>query len=144
MIKPRQAALIGALTALCYSTGYHVAHGRDFGQWENEDPAIHQWYQKLMQPDNPSVSCCGEADAYWCDDPHYRRDHLGNVHNFCTISDDRPDEPRRRRHVDIGTEIEIPDNKMLKEGQGNPTGHGVVFMGPTGQLVYCYAFGGGL
>jgi hypothetical protein len=144
MIKPRQAALIGALTALCYSTGYHIAHGRDFGQWENEDPAIHQWYQKLMQPDNPSVSCCGEADAYWCDDPHSRRDHLGNVHNFCTISDDRPDEPRRRRHIDIGTEIEIPDNKMLKEGQGNPTGHGVVFMGPTGHLVYCYAFGGGL
>jgi hypothetical protein len=144
MIKPRQAALIGAMTALWYSIVYHTAHGRDFGQWENEDPAIHQWYQTLMQPDNPTVSCCGEADAYWCDDPHSRRDHLGNVHNFCTISDDRSDEHRRRRHIDIGTEIEIPNNKMLKEGQGNPTGHGVVFMGPTGQLVYCYGFGGGL
>ena len=140
----RKAALIGALIALCFSVGYRGAQSRDFGQWANEDPAMRQWYQTLMQPDNPATSCCGEADAYWCDDPHSKKDYLGKVHNYCTISDDRDDALLRRRHVDIGTEIEIPDNKMLKQGQGNPTGHGVVFMGPTGRMVYCYAFGGGL
>jgi hypothetical protein len=25
------------------------------------------WYRKLMMPDAPTVSCCGEADAYWAD-----------------------------------------------------------------------------
>ena len=44
-----------------------VANARDFGQWETVNPEIREWYQALMQPDNPSVSCCGEADAYWAD-----------------------------------------------------------------------------
>jgi hypothetical protein len=37
-------------------------------QWD--DPAnadLKRWYQDLKQPDNPVVSCCGEADAYWAD-----------------------------------------------------------------------------
>jgi hypothetical protein len=31
---------------------------------------------------------------------------------FCNITDDRPDEPRRRAHIDVSTEIAIPDNKL--------------------------------
>ena len=45
---------------------------RDLGQWENGDPGLKQWYQALMQPDVPSASCCGEADAYWADEIHVR------------------------------------------------------------------------
>ena len=41
---------------------------RDLGQWENSDPQIKEWYRNLMRPDAPSFSCCGDADAYWCDD----------------------------------------------------------------------------
>ena len=54
---------------LCTAFGclMSVASARDFGQWEGTDPQIRQWYQALMQPDNPAVSCCGEADAYWAD-----------------------------------------------------------------------------
>jgi hypothetical protein len=44
-----------------------VAHARDYGQWESVDPLVREWYQALMQPDNPAASCCGEADAYWAD-----------------------------------------------------------------------------
>ena|ERR1700681_1169830 len=43
-------------------------NARDLGQWD--DPAnadLKRWYQDLKQPDNPAVSCCGEADSYWAD-----------------------------------------------------------------------------
>ena len=45
-----------------------VANARDLGQWEAGDTMVRDWYQALMQPDNPSVSCCGEADGR----PRYR------------------------------------------------------------------------
>jgi hypothetical protein len=44
-----------------------VANARDLGQWEATDPVVREWYQALMQPDNPNASCCGESDAYWVD-----------------------------------------------------------------------------
>jgi hypothetical protein len=43
------------------------AGARDLGQWETSDPDVVAWYRKLMMPDAPTVSCCGEADAYWAD-----------------------------------------------------------------------------
>ena len=112
-------------------------HGHDAGQWGNSDPVVREWYQGLMQPDNPSASCCGEADAYWCDD-YFARDGKA----WCRITDDRPDEPRHRPHVDIGTEIEIPPHK-LKWDRANPTGHGVVFLS-RGLYVFCYVQPGGV
>jgi hypothetical protein len=114
-----------------------TASARDLGQWQNTDPSIREWYQNLMQPDQPTASCCGEADAYWCDD-YYARDGKA----FCRITDDRADEPRNRPHVAIGTEIEIPDNK-LKWDKSNPTGHGVVFLSRAG-YVYCFVQPGGV
>jgi len=44
--------------------------------------------------------------------------------------------------VDVGTEIEIPNNK-LKWDKSNPTGHGVVFLSREG-YVYCYVQPGGV
>jgi hypothetical protein len=112
-------------------------YAHDSGQWEAVDPAIRQWYQALMQPDVPNASCCGEADAYWADEVHVR-----DGKTYATITDDRPDEPLRRPHVDIGTEIEIPNNK-LKWDKSNPTGHGVVFLSRNG-YVFCYVQSGGI
>ncbi len=112
------------------------AHSRDLGQWEAADPAVKQWYQGLMQPDVPTASCCGEADAYWADEIHVR-----DGKTYAVITDDRPDEPRGRPHVPNGTEIEIPNHK-LKWDAGNPTGHGVLFMSRN-RYVFCYAQGGG-
>jgi hypothetical protein len=47
-------------------------HARDLGQWDAVDPALRHWYQALMQPDVPTASCCGEADAYFTDEIHVR------------------------------------------------------------------------
>ncbi len=111
------------------------AHARGNGQWP--DDGISQWFRTLMQPDHPSVSCCGEADAYWADS--YRVTTEGQY--VAIITDERPDEPLRRPHIDVGTEIVIPQEK-IKFNQGNPTGHGIVFIG-YGQL-YCYLPPGGV
>jgi hypothetical protein len=117
-------------------------YGRDLGQWTGNDPEVSQWYRALMMPDNPKTSCCGEADAYWCDDVHVKPGTDGKPHTFCKITDDRPDEPRKRFHRDIGEEFEIPDFK-LKWDQGNPTGHAILFLS-TGGIVYCFVLPGGV
>lgn len=124
-------ALVFLVTALVGRS-----HARDLGQWEGSDPSIKQWYKSLMQPDNPSASCCGEADAYYCDDISVRQGKT-----FCKITDDRPDMPSGRVHRDIGTEFEIPPNK-LKWDAGNPTGHAVIFLRVDG-MVWCFVQGSG-
>lgn len=128
--------MIGVIIAVLV-VHFSAAHARDGGQWEATDPALRQWYQGLMQPDHPLSSCCGEADAYFCDDYGI---HDGKP--SCVITDDRADEPRNRPHIEIGTVIEIPQHK-LKWDRGNPTGHGVVFMSYAG-YVFCYVQGGGV
>lgn len=110
---------------------------RDLGQWGNSDRAIKAWFESLMQPDHPNVSCCGSADAYWCDEVHVR-----DGHTFCNITDDRPDEPLKRPHVPVGTEIAIPDWK-LKWDRGNPSGHTLVFLS-SARFVFCFVQGSGV
>ncbi len=107
------------------------------GHAHDEDHDHDAWYSTLMMPDNPTSSCCGTADAYWCDD-YYARDGKA----YCKITDDRDDEPLKRPHVPIGSEIEIPDYK-LKWDRGNPTGHAVVFLSSTGH-VYCFVQSSGI
>jgi hypothetical protein len=124
-----------ALIMLLFAHFAH-AYARDVGQWENSDPAVVEWYQSLMQPDNPQAPCCGEADAYFADEVHVR-----DGRTYAVITDDRPDEPRKRPHIDIGTEFEVPDSK-LKWDKSNPTGHGVIFVSRWGS-VYCFVQGGG-
>lgn len=114
----------------------HLARARDLGQWQNVDPAVKVWFETLMQPDVPTASCCGEADAYWCDDVHVR-----DGKTFCAITDDRPDGPLQRPHREIGTEIEIPNHK-LKWDRGNPTGHSIVFLSRE-DFVFCFVQGSG-
>lgn len=125
-----------ALLVLLYSVDF--ARARDLGQWSNSDPAISQWYKTLMQPDNEAVPCCGESDAYWADSYEVSPD--GEY--IAIITDDRPDEPLRRQHIDVGTRIVIPKYK-LKYDQSNPTGHGIVFTTPS-LYVYCYVAPGGV
>lgn len=113
---------------LVVATAYAFAHDHDH-------PELDQWYAGLMQPDNPTVSCCGKTDAYWCDD-YYARDGKA----YCRITDDRV--VAGRPPVPVGTEIEIPNHK-LKFDRGNPTGHHIVFLSSTG-FVFCFVQGGGV
>lgn len=108
------------------------AHAHD-----HEHPELDQWYANLKQPDMPLLSCCGEADAYWCDD-YYARDGKA----YCRITDDRviPGRPS----VPMHTEIAIPDHK-LKWDSSNPTGHAIVFMSRHPyNYVYCFVQNGGV
>ena len=108
-------------------------NARDLGQWD--DPAntgLKRWYQDLKQPDNPAVSCCGEADAYWADAFEATSD--GDY--IAIITDPRDDEPLGRRHRDIGTRIVVPKNK-IKWNEGNPVGHGLIFINRA-DSVFCY------
>lgn len=110
-------------------------HARDNGQWN--DPDLKKWYSELMQPDNETASCCGEADAYFCDSIHVRKDVT-----YCNINDDRLILHRTPRPV--GMEIEIPDRKLMdgRKTNGNPTGHSVVFLSSGAEpAVYCFVLG---
>jgi hypothetical protein len=114
-----------------------VANARDLGQWESVNPEVREWYQALMQPDNPAASCCGEADAYWADSFEVDGDKYVAI-----ITDPRPDEPLRRKHIDVGTRIVVPNHK-LKYDKSNPTGHGIIFLSRA-DYVYCYVAPGGV
>ena len=120
--------VMSALLIWMYSINFAIA--KDSGQWSNVDPELKKWYSELQQPDNAPASCCGEADAYWCDGLHVR-----DGKTFCVITDDRDNIALRRTPVPIGTEIEIPDRKLNKDP--NPTGHAIVFLSAA-QMVYCY------
>lgn len=106
-------------------------HGRTDPNWEKMSDEEKTWIMNLKQPDNPSLSCCGLADQYRCAGPYVR-----NGTAYCKINDDRDDAQFNRPHVPIGTEIEIPPEK-LKWDAGNPTGYAIVFMSAS-RLVYCF------
>ena len=106
------------------------AIARDLGQRGSQPIAVRQWFQGLMQPDNPYVSCCGEADAFEADTFEVVGDqYVAVVTNGKGVIPD-------------GTRIPVP-NQKLKWDNGNPTGHGIIFIGSGGQ-VYCYVTPGGV
>ena len=117
--------------------GWSISAAKDIGQWEATKEDVRAWFRNLMQPDNPTISCCGEADAYYADSFGVDEDRYVAV-----ITDERPDEPLGRRHIAPGTRVIVPNHK-IKWDNGNPTGHGVIFIGSSGQ-VFCYVVPGGV
>ena len=110
--------------------GVVAANAHDDGQWANMPENIRQWLRSLKQPDHPRVSCCGEADAFEADSFEVEGDHYVAVIT------------NGKGVIANGTRIPVPNQKM-KWDAGNPTGHGIIFIGPQGQ-VYCYVTPGGL
>jgi hypothetical protein len=76
------------------------------------------------------LSCCGEADAFEADTFEIDGDHYVAI-----ITDGKG-------VLQPGARIAIPNHKM-KWDKGNPTGHGIVFIGTRGE-VYCYVTPGGV
>lgn len=126
---------IVVLTAACLIIT--ICHARDSGQWEGQDAGVSAWYRSLTQPDYPTASCCGEADAYWADSIEVK-----DGKTYAIITDPRPDEQFRRPHIPLGTRFEVPPNK-LKWDRGNPTGHAIIFVTPM-RDVLCYVQNGGV
>lgn len=108
-----------------------IAFARDNGDYTGIPPNIRNWFQSLMQPDNPYMSCCGEADAFEADT--FTQNNDGQY--IAVITNGKGILPE-------GTKITIP-NEKIKWDKGNPTGHGIVFIGNQGQ-VYCYVAPGGV
>lgn len=142
--EPIIGLAIGLVAALAI---YSLAHAREPG-FASTNPQIRHWFQHLMQPDAPEVSCCGEADGYEADDYD-----VVDGHYVAIITDTRPDDladGSKRPHIEPGTRINIP-NEKVQWHDGNPTGHGYVFLG-TGDrgdhgiyiLLYCYVPPGGV
>ena len=127
----RRGLIVAAIGVLALIGSHARAH--DSGQWEASDPVIREWYRGLMQPDNPSASCCGESDAYFADVK------VRGGKTFAVINDDRDDAPRGRPHIPNGTEFEVPNSK-LKYDAGNPVGNAVLFVS-RGGLVFCFVQG---
>lgn len=130
-------ALAGAIALLCFD-GVLIgrAFGRDMGQWIDDAGRIRAWFQNLKQPDNPTLSCCGEADAYYADDFAIEGERYVAI-----ITDLRDDGPLMRPHREPGARFVVPNTK-LKWDAGNPTGHGVIFIRVDG-VVLCYVVPGG-
>ena len=112
------------------------APARDLGQWDGVDPLYRQWFNGLMRPDYPNLTCCGLADAYWADSYEVKGDQY-----IAIITDTRDDTPLGRPHIENGKRVAVPNTKV-KWDRGNPTGHGIIFIGNGGE-VYCYLPPGG-
>jgi hypothetical protein len=136
MLRYFRNVALGVLLGLLFGCALGKVHAHDYGQ--NSDPDIKAWFESLKQPDNPVASCCGVADGYWCDDIHVK-----GGRSFCTITDDRIIP--QRTVIPVGTEIQIPDEKMLdgKVAKGNPSGHSIVFLNSGGTYVYCFIMASG-
>lgn len=106
------------------------ALARDNGQWADSPLQVRQWFQGLMQPDNPYLSCCGEADAFEADTFEVSGDHYVAV-----ITDGKGT-------IANGTRIDVPNSK-IKWDAGNPTGHGILFLSSSLHPV-CYVTPGGV
>ena len=124
------ALLVLMLTPTVVAIGVVTAKARDDGQWADQPEHVRRWFQSLKQPDHPRLSCCGEADAFEADSFEVEGDHYVAV-----ITNGKGMIPN-------GTRIPVPNQKM-KWDAGNPTGHGIIFIGPQGQ-VYCYVTPSGL
>jgi hypothetical protein len=109
-------SLLWALGAAVFVFSVSKAPARDLGQWDDVDPLVRKWFRELKQPDNPSLSCCGESDAYWADSYEVKGDQYVAI-----ITDTRDDKPLARRHIENGKRFVVPNSK-IKWGSGNPTG----------------------
>jgi hypothetical protein len=67
------------------------------------------------------MNCCGEADVFDADTFEVECDHYVAI-----IADGKG-------VTQNGTRIAVPNDKM-KLDAGNPTGHGIVFIGSSGQF----------
>lgn len=109
--------------------------------YDRESPRT-QWFETLMQPDNPTAKCCGKADGYEAD--IYQNN--GNGTWTVEITNGRemkwPDGTVRPGIPD-GTKFIIPSEKVNPPVDGNPTGHAWLFLKidpNTNQVVKIYCF----
>lgn len=126
---------------VCSPVEYNI--GTPFADTEGFKTCVN-WISKVRQPQSKST-CCGEADAYIADEWEQGEDG-GWVaiitREYPAIQmDDGEGGSVTLPGMPMGTRIPIPSIRMDAEHQGNPTGHGVVFLSRTSDglwNVLCY------
>ncbi len=99
-----------------------------------------KWFATLKQP-RSTASCCGYGDAYQTD--IYERHPDGSYTVEITDGSEitYPDGTVRY-FIPNGTKIEVPAGQVNPPSDGNPTGHGVLFMNMQepggGYIIYCF------
>jgi hypothetical protein len=122
------ASRCALVSSLLFAHWSSAANARDDGQWGGSAPYLRQWFESLTQPDNPMVSCCGEADAVIADIWNTNSD--GSINATVTEG---------RSILLEGSTVLIPRNKIVHRSN-NPTGHSIIFYSHT-QGVYCFVLG---
>ena len=138
MKHSRMPLYLAVMSLIIAALLFTKAHARDLGQWGDQAPNVRQWFQRLMQPDDKYKSCCGEADAYEADSFEVEGDHY-----IAIITNGAGDPAYGKPEIPNGTRITVPNHKM-KWDDGNPTGHGILFLQVGTKQVYCYITPGGV
>lgn len=108
-----------------------VTQAQDYGA-----PDLSAYFRSLMMPDQPSRSCCGEADAYFADETEACRPSDGESCALVAIvTDTRPDAPRGRRHIAPGTRYAVPQSKVRRVPIPNPTDRNLLFVAPADNVL---------
>jgi predicted RNA-binding protein with TRAM domain len=93
--------------------------------FDHSKPLV-KWFDTVQRPDARPATCCGLADAYEGDVYVNRGDHYD-----VTITDGSeityPDGTHRLP-IANGTVVNVPIAKVTQPKDGNPTGHGVLFI----------------
>jgi hypothetical protein len=76
-----------------------------------------------MQPNNQYISCCGEADAFEAD-----AFEVAGAQYVAIITNGKGSSRTERESL----------FRTKQRDEGNPTGHGIIFVDTNGQ-VYCHA-----
>ena len=112
---------------------------RAFDHGFDQSTPVSKWFKTVQRPDARPATCCGYGDGYEADVYVNRGDHYD-----VTITDDSeimyPDGDHRQP-IANGTVINVPITKVNPPSDGNPTGHGVLFITvQDGKMlgVYCY------
>lgn len=100
------------------------------------------WISKVLRPDNPpeypTRTCCGESDAYIADAFVLEGDKFYAIitRNYEAVEDY---EGGGSRGYNKGDRVLIPPEKVNRafENGGNPSGHGIVFINSSGEVL-CY------
>jgi len=120
----RRAAIIMVFAFIMVSVFSCVARAENHG-FDLTKP-IPQWFESVRMPDT-HISCCGLGDAYEADVWTKNPDGSYEV----TITDGSavayPDGSTRA-FIPNGTVVHVPMSKVNPPKDGNPTGHGVIFM----------------
>jgi len=101
---------------------------RPVGRFPRERPPVVPIPDAARQ--SPPCPAAARRDAFEADTFEVEGDHY-----IAIITDGKGVIPN-------GTRVAVPNQKM-KWDAGNPTGHGIVFIGTNGQL-YCYVAPGGV